>query len=111
MSEFDIDFSEVRYRIEGRQYGVTLPTLFGSVTRPRLTAVIITDQGLWNFQQQRLMKEADKYLSLAKRHCQEKYGWRKIKTDYIFRTHGADMEQPRDEFCWDVKPKRKKKGV
>jgi len=43
MHEFDIDFSEVCYRIEGRQYGITLPTLFGSVTRPRLTAVIITD--------------------------------------------------------------------
>lgn len=111
MHEFDIDFSEVRYRIEGRQYGITLPTLFGSVTRPRLTAVIITDQGLWNFQQQKLMKEADKYLSRAKRHCHKKYGWRNIKTEYVFRTHQVDAEQPRDEFYWDVQPKKKKRGA
>lgn len=111
MSKFDIDFSEVRYRIEGRQYGIALPTLFGYVTRPRLTAVIITDQGLWNFQQQRLMKEADKYLNQVKRYCQKKYGWRSIKINYVFRTHAVDAEQPRDEFYWDVKPKKKKRSV
>lgn len=57
------------------------------------------------------MKEADNYLSRAKRHCQKKYGWRNIKIKYVFRTHRGDAEQPRDEFYWDVQSKKKKWGA
>lgn len=36
------------------------------------------------------MKDVDKYLRRMKLHCQKQYGWRNIKTEYVFRTHRGD---------------------
>jgi len=92
---------EVRFRIEKTECSVR--TLLGYSTRPLLVAVIITDQPLWRFEQEALMKMADPYLKHYKHFCRKQYGWRRIETEYVFRSVAVDQKQPRPSLYWDCK--------